>query len=307
MLKQKLAALLLPLALTAIPITAKAETPLNLPADITTTTLPSSTSITTPSTTKIHFGVGYRYVDIGDDTNAYLNQTRAMFKDSMPGFDKFLDLSRNLPHIALGVSTTLPLHILGNDTIEALVSNEFSSSAIFGTVKSEKNFPASVQYQDIKFDLGDTPTTWEQKLTIYDALVVGFKYTPFQHSLKPFVKLNVGLSYLISESDLHIHVNGNNTTDFFGWDTLNFFNIFQDIHTTDRMEGWGYIIDPKVGVTIAVSEKIALEIAAGYRIEPVRIKLKEHTKQDKQQHDKTVHLNYSAGGPSVTVHGEYKF
>lgn len=289
------------------PIGAQAaSSPAPKPAQRARTTASASSSRTLAFSP--FFGFGYRRLAVGAELESYVDETRNKFKDSMPGFPEFLQLGHQLPYFTVGLGVQPKRwHLLPRDSLELLVSMDFSTSAIFGESTDQKTFDASVQ----GIPLGATPTTWTQHLNHYLAGGLGVKYSPVELGrkikLKPLVGLSAGISHVKSTSVLHIHVNGNDVTEGLGWETLNRFDVYQDINTVADCSGTGYFVNPMVGVSVSLGD-FSLEALAGYRLDKIpSFTINETTVSDGRVEIKSNTREYDASGFDARVTLKYEF
>ncbi len=255
-------------------------------------------------------GFNYRTLAVGDELEEYLDETRNRFDPAMPGFAAFLQVGKQLPTLNVGVDIGIPVRLLPRDTLELRIGADFSSSAIFGESLDEEIFPAHVKGAD----LGDTPTSWKQHLNFYFAFAAGASYSPISwasDTIKPYVEVTTGVSYIDSTSVLHIHMNGSDFTRFMidkgGVELLNSLDIYTDILGEAKTTGVGYFVSPAVGFAFDI-KGFMIKVAAGYRIEFIPIMtIKEHTVSDSKVEDKSKEIIYDASGLDARLILGYEF
>lgn len=258
-------------------------------------------------------GFGYRTLKVGDNLDDYVDLTRQNFEPSMPGFKDFMQLGHQLPYLSLELAVEpTKWHVFSGDSLEFFVSGDFSSSAIFGSTTNKETYDASVQ----AIKLGPTPSTWTQELNFYQATGFGARYSPTELKLgsgfkfRPSLAVKGGVSYLDSNSILHIHVNDDhpeNTTQGITWDVLNQFNVYQDIRTDADCYGTGYFAEASLGLGVEW-EDLNLRFNGGYRSEPIStFKVEEKTVSDGKVEKKETEHKYDASGWNLLVQLNYEF
>ena len=232
-----------------------------------------------------HAGFGFRLSQPSSALEKEVDQSaREVYEPSMPGFSKWMQLSNMIPYISTGLSFTHDNFNSDFANLELLGEFKFSTSKIFGDYQIEKDFDATVMET---FHLGSTPTKFTQHLDFYGDWSVGFRYhipVAGKHT-GPFFQLNLGLTYLASKSELHIHVDGTEKAldmieSIGGWDAVNEIDLYQDINTTAEITGHGFSVAPQLGFRVGITKEFGLNLTVGYHYENLWLRMEKVTVSD---------------------------